>query len=263
MTMVEASLILALIGATVVISISAIHNATKTPFESVSLALERESIASDVSEPVVVQAQQSKRNWLFIIAASLLVSGLLFVHHSGRGETKQIIVDELQAMLDGVDPFDNSAAFSRKRESVLNALMANAACHERKTLTASEIMSTDITYVLPESSATSVRKKMKTQGLRHIMVCGGSGLVGVISDRDLSKKDARTACDLMTAAPHSVVANSDVVEITKLMLQNKISCIPVVEGRRVVGVVTSTDISVVLQCILQLFGNVLWSGGKH
>lgn len=97
---------------------------------------------------------------------------------------------------------------------------------------------------------------------RHLPVMNGEGqLVGIISDRDCRTalnsphilrerwQDEQLAATLkvrsmMTPAPIVVEPDAEADEAARLMLDNHISCLPVILGESLVGIVTTSDILV-------------------
>lgn len=100
---------------------------------------------------------------------------------------------------------------------------------------------------------------MRDHGVRHIPVVDGNNLVGMITDRDLKEispsypifRDEEEikyyleeikVSDAMTADPISVSPTGTVKEAAKILLQRKIGGLPVLEGNRLVGIITRSDI---------------------
>lgn len=103
---------------------------------------------------------------------------------------------------------------------------------------------------------------MAIHGIRHLPVLEGRRLVGVISDRDvlgIMVQQRRGTCgtragktyflppgvrveEAMTADPVVVASGTDIEEAARLLLTRKIGCLPVVDGERVVGIITESDI---------------------
>ena len=140
-----------------------------------------------------------------------------------------------------------------KRQAILRAVTADSAALFRSRLEIRHLMTPTVTRVFPETTAKKVELLMRTERLRHVMVCDASEkLVGVISDRDLRKANARTAAELMTSNPITV-SPDDLIgpAITGLMNRN-ISCLPVLDEGRLCGVLTTTDLMMALQCCLQV-----------
>ncbi len=58
----------------------------------------------------------------------------------------------------------------------------------------------------------------------------------------------------MTRNPITVTIDTPIFRAITLLIQKHISCLPVVDGGRLLGIVTSTDVMVALQCAV-LLGN--------
>ena len=107
-------------------------------------------------------------------------------------------------------------------------------------------------------------KIMKEHGIRHLPVLSKGKLVGILTDRDLKKASPSEATtlevhellyllanlkveEIMTKNPFTVPADYSVEEAAEILLANKISGLPVVNGEGdVVGMITQTDIFKVL-----------------
>lgn len=101
---------------------------------------------------------------------------------------------------------------------------------------------------------------MKTRGIHRLPVLDDHGnLVGIVTLGDLRGAQPSEATSLsifelnyllskitveriMTANPITVAPDVPVREAAKLMLKNKIAGLPVVDGNKVVGVITESDI---------------------
>ena len=51
----------------------------------------------------------------------------------------------------------------------------------------------------------------------------------------------RRVGELMTTAVEAVEPDADIAEAARIMFDNKFGCLPVVEGRRLVGILTEAD----------------------
>ncbi len=103
--------------------------------------------------------------------------------------------------------------------------------------------------------------------IRHLPVVDGLKLAGIISERDLFRSSLAQALgygtkatrdlmktmrikDIMVTEVTTVGPESEVTEAVRLMVNRKIGCLPVVEGDRLVGLITETDILVeYLKCM--------------
>jgi acetoin utilization protein AcuB len=116
------------------------------------------------------------------------------------------------------------------------------------TMRVQEIMSTPVFSVSPELDAEGAWQKMKAGRVHHLAVLEGQRLVGVLSERDLGGERGQTlrknrvVVELMT--PHAVVARptTTVKEAANFMRGHSIGCLPVLEGGKLVGMVTTTDV---------------------
>lgn len=110
------------------------------------------------------------------------------------------------------------------------------------------IMSREVRVVSPDASAERAWQFMQEEHIRHLVVVDGENIVGVLSDRDLGgahgalARAGKAARDLMT--PHAIVigADTDVREVAKILRDLTIDCFPVVDGRQLVGIITTTDL---------------------
>lgn len=114
------------------------------------------------------------------------------------------------------------------------------------------ILSHSPVSVAPAASRDEVTSLMKKSQFRHLLVCDDRGaLLGVISDRDVLA-DGKTAGDMMTPDPYTVKTEDDLRTAITVMLKHTISALPVMKDGRVCGILTVTDLIVMLQCTLQL-----------
>jgi CBS domain-containing protein len=95
--------------------------------------------------------------------------------------------------------------------------------------------------------------------IRHLPVVDGGQVVGVLSQRDLLQGAVAHALgygsvsrsrilrtipvkEVMSEPPVTVEPDTPVREAARLMVARKIGCLPVVDGGRLVGLVTETDV---------------------
>ena len=95
--------------------------------------------------------------------------------------------------------------------------------------------------------------------IRHLIVRDGTALVGILSDRDIRSvslppggqfsqpdREAHLRRELVGAAmtkdPRTVRPDAPLRDVARLMLEYKFGGAPVVEGGRLVGIITETDI---------------------
>ncbi len=100
---------------------------------------------------------------------------------------------------------------------------------------------------------------MRLGRIRHLPVVDGTRLVGIISERDLFRSSLAQALgyetkatrdlmktlrikDVMVTQVVTVAPDTELKVAVRLMVDRKIGCLPVVEGDRLAGLVTETDL---------------------
>ena len=120
---------------------------------------------------------------------------------------------------------------------------------------ASTPMTRNVTVIPPELPLRAAWEIMKRERIRHIPIVRAGALFGMLSDRDVLvrgtlSKDGKlevpegiVSGEAMTPPPlHTCEPTTDVVDLARLMTEEKIDAVPVVRGLRLVGLVTSTDL---------------------
>jgi acetoin utilization protein AcuB len=89
---------------------------------------------------------------------------------------------------------------------------------------------------------------MQKHQIRHVPVLEGDRMVGWITSRDLrevllaSMLEEIKVGDVMVQAPLSVTPDTEVEEAARLIHEHKIGGMPVMEGDKLVGVITMLDL---------------------
>lgn len=127
-------------------------------------------------------------------------------------------------------------------------------------MTVDDVMTPDPAFLGPEDTVREVIDLLFSLDVRHVpIVRGDHELVGMISDRDVREAtlpvvtafenpdEARKiyekpAADLMRTDLVSVERQTPASEVVDLMLDQKIGAVPVVEGDKLVGIVSYIDI---------------------
>lgn len=105
-------------------------------------------------------------------------------------------------------------------------------------------MSKKVIGVEPQHSITDARALLHRHHIRQLPVLHGRRLVGIVTDRDLRSPPgaAKIIADIMTGDPVVVAANASVDEAAGILRKHKIGALPVVEGGKMVGIITASDI---------------------
>lgn len=120
-------------------------------------------------------------------------------------------------------------------------------------------MGTDVVTVGPEQTIAEAKKLMHDRRIRRLPVVEGQALVGVVSQHDLKKvmpsildaqgeSEAQFVAEnteirtVMTPSPITIGPDDTLVEAARKMRRNKIDGLPVVENRKLVGILSISDI---------------------
>ena len=117
--------------------------------------------------------------------------------------------------------------------------------------TIGQFMSTDHFTVQPDDLIDLAASVMDWRHIRHVPVEDGTGrLVGLVTHRSLLRMMSNpgqtgtrpiTVKEIMVSNPLTVSPSTSSLEAIEIMRQHKAGCLPVVEGDRLVGIVTSYD----------------------
>lgn len=111
-----------------------------------------------------------------------------------------------------------------------------------------EVMTKNVQTVRPDALAVDAWELMRRKRIRHLVVMSDSTVAGVLSDRDVggrkgaSIRSRSRVSDLMTPSVVSVDPSATIRQVANLMRGRTIGCVPVVSGRRVVGILTVSDL---------------------
>lgn len=127
----------------------------------------------------------------------------------------------------------------------------------------SEIMNRTLVTVDTHASLRQAQRILDRHNIRHLFVMDGKRLVGIVTDRDLRKAAPSSKSPLTTSEREEFMDELKVVEVmlrklitasssttvreaAKVMVREKIGCLPVVDGKTLVGIVTETDLLEIL-----------------
>jgi len=115
-----------------------------------------------------------------------------------------------------------------------------------------DIMTKQVAYINPDSKVIEAAQLMQKHNIGSVPVCDQSGVVGIVTDRDIvlrsisnGKNPQDTPVrDVMTGQVKTATPDMDVDEVAKLMATHKVRRMPVVENNSLVGMVSLGDIAV-------------------
>ena len=125
-------------------------------------------------------------------------------------------------------------------------------------LTVAEIMTREPYTLGPDDSLASARQIMAEHHIRHIPVISSDGnLIGLVSQRDVLAAEDSTVLNeeggegsrdqyvalssIMTAPVQTVDEHAGLRGTAMHLQQNKLGCLPVVDGSKLVGIITDSD----------------------
>ncbi|MEZ5738071.1 MAG: putative nucleotidyltransferase substrate binding domain-containing protein [Burkholderiaceae bacterium] len=104
--------------------------------------------------------------------------------------------------------------------------------------------------IAPQATIREAAQRMATEKVSCLMLVRDDRLAGLVTDRDLRNRVLATGLDpgrpvseIATAAPHTVQAHLPVFEALLLMARHNIHHVPILEGTRIAGMVTVTDLT--------------------
>ncbi len=100
-----------------------------------------------------------------------------------------------------------------------------------------------------DQTLLTARSMLDKYGIRHLPVCNGGKLCGILSDRDIDfalrfdglPSDKILVKDCFTANPYAVEANTPLYEVADRMARDHIGCTVVVNHERPIGIFTTVD----------------------
>jgi CBS domain-containing protein len=120
------------------------------------------------------------------------------------------------------------------------------------TSTAREIMTAGVECVREDETILDAARKMKELGVGALPICGNDDrLKGMLTDRDIVIKvlagglepGGTTAGELAEGRPVTIGADDGVDELVRTMAQHEVKRLPVIDGQRLVGVVSEADLA--------------------
>ncbi len=123
-----------------------------------------------------------------------------------------------------------------------------------------DAMTTEVLTVAPSATVADALTLMRQRRFRHLPVVQDGRLVGIVSERDLHVPDSiretehfldKPIRSVMTTSVVTVSADDPIDEAARLMLENKVSSVPVCAGDTVTGILTQTD---VYRALLRILG---------
>ena len=109
---------------------------------------------------------------------------------------------------------------------------------------------TEIISITPEATVAEAVDLMAEKGIGSLLVMQGGALCGIVTERDYARKvvisgmSTENTCvaDIMTADVLTTAVEKNIDECMMLMTEKRIRHLPVVDGDRVLGIISIGDL---------------------
>jgi len=136
---------------------------------------------------------------------------------------------------------------------------------EKHVVFAEEVMSSPVITLWPDNSVEQAFRLFHNRGFRHVpVITTDKRLQGIISDRDILRilgsheghhQEKIKVSEVMITEVLTASRKTDIRYITRLFVENRIGSMPVMEDRKLVGMITRSDI---LKAVLNHYDIELW-----
>lgn len=121
-----------------------------------------------------------------------------------------------------------------------------------------DLMTEKVFTVTPSDDLATLYDLMDSRHVRHVPVVEDKEVVGLVTSTELSRgalgnlvelplSEERAVLrrrhirDIMSTEPDTIEPDALLRDAAEMLLENKIGCLPVVEGLRLVGIITEAD----------------------
>ncbi|NLK68126.1 MAG: CBS domain-containing protein [Clostridiaceae bacterium] len=114
-----------------------------------------------------------------------------------------------------------------------------------------DVMTKSIATIEPDATIKDAASIMQQYNVGSIPVVDNNGLVGIVTDRDIVVRNIASGQDpfstpvrnIMTSQVTTVTPEEDLTSIVEVMSTRQVRRLPVVEGQKLVGMVSLGDIA--------------------
>jgi acetoin utilization protein AcuB len=101
-----------------------------------------------------------------------------------------------------------------------------------------------VVTVTPDTLVGAARDLLRQHAIRHLPVLEDGLLVGIVSERDLLRatSQALPLREVMTRTVFVLSPGTSIREAARLFRDRRFGAVPVLDGRRLVGIVSVTDV---------------------
>ncbi|MBI3464982.1 MAG: CBS domain-containing protein [Planctomycetes bacterium] len=219
-------------------------------------AQEAPSNSPSLGDDIQVAAQGgSMRLWHLVVFGSVCpIAGIAWWGYRWKRSQNSSRPEDISD--DARLPENLRAHIFAKRQTIYRVLSNDNQILIQSRIEVRHVMTTRLFIVSPTTPAEELARTMTQNHVRHLLVCNNGRLMGVISDRDMHTRKGETAVELMTGEPFTISPSTPVGLVVTTLINRGFSCVPVVEDDQVRGLVTTTDLMMTLQCVVQLLERI-------
>lgn len=132
----------------------------------------------------------------------------------------------------------------------------------------SEIMTREVVTLEEGQTLREAFGLLQRHRIRHVPVVSEGRLIGIVTDRDLRRAtpslltgidrdsfdkflDETRVDQVMTRNPYTVTPSMSLKDAAKILIDQRFGALPVIEGGKLVGIVTETDLLKALHDMLE------------
>lgn len=123
------------------------------------------------------------------------------------------------------------------------------------------LMTSSPITIAPSDKLSAAKAAMDAGKFRRLPVIEGGKLIGILTERDIREHSGYLDATRVTAvmrSPVVTVAPSDSVEkAARLMLKHQIGGLPVMDGEKLIGIVTASDLLKALLSVVEASQRIL------
>jgi CBS domain-containing protein/Flp pilus assembly pilin Flp len=192
-----------------------------------------------------------KYTWNYAIIGLGLIAGSAYATFR-RVSKKQVDPASDQAI---ELPISIQVQLFEKRQQLFHTLMKDQAGLWENGLLVRHLMSTKLVTVPPTASLEEITAIMKEKGVHQVLVCkDDKTLQGVLYQREIATKTSGVARNWMLPPRNTTMPETPINQAITCLIQERLTCMPVLEDGKLCGLISTTDMLLALQCTLQIWG---------
>ena len=252
---VEYTLIASLILTVLVLSVSVFSHSTKQQMNHLATNISADDLSDDRFEMEETLSPTNSSNDTALLICFMVLSGVSLVtlgltiardvrrrRHRMQWKRSALLKKNFEVM----------QAVRRKHSYFKRLLRDELASSVLDQCKVRNFMTEEVATVSPDLSVHDAIDHLEENQLRRVLVKNNDGtLAGVVSRKDIALQGGKLVRDIMTDNPKTVGLETKIQFALTVLLQNRISCLPVVDNEnQLLGVISTSDLMIMLHCLL-------------